>query len=116
MPTVAATSVAEKDFRDKPGVAQEVAAVLPTASAADSVTVTLPARWRGIGISIGPVRAEKWTTGDPATAAGARTRAVVPVTFVSVVEATGVVTLLLGATAVLSTETGRVYVTVSPAS
>jgi hypothetical protein len=64
--------------------------------------MTLPSRWIGVGFTVVSLRVEQFST----AAAGARTKTDIPIASFSYVETTGVISLVLGATAV--TTNGRV--------
>ena len=86
--------------------------------ASDTVTLTLPPRWQGVGFTVVGVRMEKWTTGSPATAAGARTKTNLAVSIASFVESTGVLTVAKGDTTTVTnaTESARVIVQIAPST
>jgi hypothetical protein len=75
-------------------------ATVGVANAADTVKMTLPTRWLGIGVGIVSATIMQWVTAD----AGARTKTFVPLSgdadAIGIVEATGVISLKLGAVAI----------------
>jgi len=87
-------------------------AAVAASAAADSIAVTVPTRWIGQGFTVVSARCEQFVQ---ATASGARTKTNVPVTVTSVDEATGIVTLLIGATAITATA-GRVLLLLAPSN
>ena len=110
MPTVVATTIVEipKGYNEENLICFQ--AVAPVADAADTLTIQLPANWVGKGFTVKGVRLEQFVT----AAAGARTKLTIPVTSWSYVETTGLVYILIGATAI--TTNGRVYIDLAPAS
>ena len=112
MATVASTSVTEIPHGYNEQLHAIYQASVAAAAAADNVTITLPASWQGKGFTIVDCHAEKFA----AAAVGARTRTAVAISVVSHVEATGVVTLLVGAVALDGVGGNRVYITVAPAT
>ena len=85
-------------------------AVVGVTAAFDTVTVTLPTGWSGTGFTLVKARLEEFAT----AAAGARTKTEIPISEVSYVEATGVISLVLGATGVATN--GRAIIEIAPAS
>jgi hypothetical protein len=75
-------------------------ATVGAANAADDIKITLPTRWQGIGVGIVSATIMQWGAAD----AGARTKTFVPLAVaadtITIVEATGVVSLKLGAVAI----------------
>lgn len=80
---------------------------VPVATSGDTVTYTLPERWRGRGVSIVDVTLQKFAT----AAVGARTKTSLAVTSWSYVESTGVLSVVIGADVDTN---GRLLVTVVP--
>ena len=114
MSTVAASAVGQVDNEAGLSAAQLFEGVVGTSTDGDTITFTLPAKWQGQGFGVVSVSCQKWTTGAP-TAQGGRTKAVQPISLVSFVESTGVVSMLLGTGADIGgSETARVYVLIAP--
>jgi hypothetical protein len=115
MSAVVATAITEQVNKDKPGIGACIQGSIPTSTAADTVSVTVPTRWIGTGFTVLGVRAEKWTTG---AAAGARAKTNQLVTVTSIDEATGIVICTLGSGASINTasESARIYLDLAPAS
>jgi hypothetical protein len=115
---VAAATPAEipNGHNDENLVAFQAALANDVTAGSDTITVQLPARWRGTGFTVVAVRYEKWTTGAP-TAAGARTKTNIPIVVTSFVESTGVITLTPSTTNLsVATESGRVILLIAPSA
>lgn len=108
MPTVASTAVTGIPPGYNNDNRESFQATVGAALASDTVTVQLPSRWTGRGVAIEGVTIEQFAAAD----AGARTRTSVPIVSWSHVESTGVLSVLLGATAI--TNPARIVVTVLP--
>ena len=94
MATVVSTAVTEisNGYNDENIITFQAA--IGAATSGDTVTITLPSRWQKIGVGVTSVAIQAWTTSD---LAGARTKASIVVTSYSLVEATGVLSVLIGA-------------------
>lgn len=103
MAIVVATAIEEMDRGYTDNNQQWFVAALPDASAADSITFQLPGVWAqeagqvSRSVSVLAARAEQWTT----AAIGARTKTNVPITITNIVESTGLITILVGSTAIV---------------
>ena len=112
MSTVIATSVVEVPAGPNDENIKTFQATVGAASASDTVTITMPLNadgvssdWIGKSFSVLSLRIEQWVTADP----GARAKTNVPIASYSYDEATGVISAVLGSTAI--TTNGRAFVT-----
>mgnify|MGYP000706321610 CR=1 FL=1 len=107
-----ATAITSVSCKDMAGVEVALEGTVPTATAADTISVTVPARYIGTGFTVLSARCDVWTT----AAAGSRVKANQIVTVTSITESTGAVVLTLGAGASIdtSTQTARVHLVIAP--
>lgn len=114
MSTVVATAVVEVPNGPNDENIKVHQATVGAAAASDTISITMPLNADGVtsdyvgkSFSILSVRVEQWVD----AAAGARTKTDVPIASFSYVETTGILSIVLGATAI--TGVGRAVFTVA---
>ena len=109
-------TVLEEGFKDFPGVSEcvEFTGVATALVAGDTLTCTLPARYRGQSLSVAWLQVDQFTTSG--AVAGAVTKVSVPVATFTYVQTTGVLVLTLGAIGIASTQTPCAKICMTPAS